>query len=193
MRAEQQLLRVGEYLVGRASQRLPRDIRAERYREWAAELPVILNDPQIRFGPRRVVRMLGYAADTLRAVARTDVTVRRRSAAMTAMLRSLLLADLAIVGWDIWNIVQAPGEPLNYLRLGWGLLLVAYPIAMLASSAVHAGALIVISGNLLGVAVNLWDAALAPRDWVNYCAAALLLFLVPALWLASRWTRARRA
>ena len=30
MRGEDQLLRLGEYLVGRACQRLPQDIRAER-------------------------------------------------------------------------------------------------------------------------------------------------------------------
>ena len=28
--------RLGEYLVGRACQQLPRDIREERYREWVA-------------------------------------------------------------------------------------------------------------------------------------------------------------
>ena len=48
MRGERQLLRIGEYVVGRACRRLPRDIREERYREWAAELPAILHDPQVR-------------------------------------------------------------------------------------------------------------------------------------------------
>jgi hypothetical protein len=196
MRAERQLLRLGEYLVGLACQRLPRDIRPERYREWAAELPVILHDPRVRFASRRAARMLGYAADTLRAAALADVGPRRRSPAITTVLRSLLLADLAIVGWDTWSIAQAPGQPLNYLRLAWGLLLVAYPITMLAGTAVHIGTPIVIGSNLLGVAVNLWDAAQAPRDsadWVNYCVAALLLVLLLALWLASRRARAGRA
>ena len=63
MRAERHLLRLSEYLVGRACQRLPKDIREESYREWAAELPAILHDRQIRLAPRRAVRMLGYAAD----------------------------------------------------------------------------------------------------------------------------------
>jgi hypothetical protein len=195
MRAERQLLRLGDYLVGRACQRLPRNIRAERQREWAAELPAILHDPRIRFAPRRGVRMLGYAADTFRAVALTDVRARRRPPAMTAVLRSLLLAGLALVGWDTWSVVQAPGQPLNYLRLAWGLLLVAYPITMLAGSVVRAGTLIVIGSNLLGAAVNLWDAAQAPgdrTDWVNYGGAALLLVLLLVLWLATRWARARR-
>jgi hypothetical protein len=195
MRAERQLLRLGDYLVGRACQRLPPGIRAERYREWAAELPVILHDPRVRFASRRAARMLGYAADTLRAAALTDVKPWRRRPAITTALRSLLLADLAIVGWDTWSIAQAPGQPLNYLRLAWGLLLVAYPITMLAGSAVHTGTPLVIGSNLLGAAVNLWDAAQTPRDsadWVNYCVAALLLVLLLALWLASRRARARR-
>jgi hypothetical protein len=195
MRAERQLLRLGEYLVSRACQRLPRDIRAERYREWAAELPVILHDPRIRLATRRAARMLGYAADTLRAVALRDVRPPRRSPAMTAVLRSLLIAALAVVGWDTWSIVHGPGQPLNYLRLAWGLLLVAYPITMLAGFAVHAGMRILIGSVLLGAAVNLWDATQAPGDWlnwVNFSTAALLLVLVVALWLARRWPRARR-
>ena len=69
MRAEQALLRIGEYLVGRACRRLPREIRDERCREWVAELPAILHDPEIRLAPHRAVRMLGYAADTVRATA----------------------------------------------------------------------------------------------------------------------------
>ena len=69
MRAERSLLRIGEYLVGRACRRLPREIRDERCREWAAELPAILRDPEIRLAPHRAVRMLGYAADTVRATA----------------------------------------------------------------------------------------------------------------------------
>ena len=73
MRGERQLLRLGEYLVGRACQRLPQEAREERYREWAAELPAILHDPQIRLAPRRAARMLGYAADTLRGAAMTPV------------------------------------------------------------------------------------------------------------------------
>jgi Clp amino terminal domain, pathogenicity island component len=71
MRGERRLLRLGEYLVGRACQRLPPGVREERYREWTAELPVILQDPQVRFAPRRAVRMLGYAADMLRGTIMT--------------------------------------------------------------------------------------------------------------------------
>ncbi len=193
MRAERGLLRLGEYLVGRACQRLPQDIRDERYREWAAELPAILHDPQIRLAPRRAVRMLGYAADTLRGTALIHARARRQTPAMTATLSILLVADLVVVTWNTWNIAGAPGHPLNYLRLAWSLLLVAYPISMLRRSAARATTLIAISGALTGAAISLWDAAQAPADWVNYFAAASLVLLLLALGLASRWARTRRA
>ncbi len=77
MRAERALLRMGEYLVGLACRRLPHEIRDERYREWAAELPAILQDPGIRLAPHRAVRMLLYAADTLRGTALTPGRARR--------------------------------------------------------------------------------------------------------------------
>jgi F-type H+-transporting ATPase subunit b len=82
MRAERQLLSIGEHLVSRACRRLPEDAREERYREWVAELPAILHDPQIRFAPRRAVRMLAYAADTARGAALTPARARRRTPRM---------------------------------------------------------------------------------------------------------------
>ena len=94
--------------------------------------------------------------------------------------------------WNIWNIVRAPEHPLNYLRLAWSLLLVAYPISTLLGSATRVTTLIVISGTVAGVAFSLWDAAQAPGDWVNYFAAAGLVLLLLALWLALRWARTRR-
>ena len=193
MRAERQLLRLGGYLLGRACQHLPKDIREERYREWAAELPAILHDPQIRLAPRRALRMLGYAADTVRGTALMHARARRQTPAMTVALIILLIADLVVVTWNIWNIAGAPGYPLNYLRLAWSLLLVAFPISMLRRSAAGPTTLIAICGTLVGAAVSVWDAAQAPADWVNYIAAALLVLLLLALWLASRWARTRRA
>jgi hypothetical protein len=58
--------RIAEYLIRRACRRLPGDIRDERYREWAAELPAILHDPGIRFALLRSARALIYAAGTIR-------------------------------------------------------------------------------------------------------------------------------
>jgi len=48
MRGERALLRLGESLVRRACRHLPGPTRDDRYREWAAELPAILHDPEIR-------------------------------------------------------------------------------------------------------------------------------------------------
>lgn len=190
------MLRLGEYLVRRACHRLPHDTREERYREWAAELPAILHDPQIRPAPRRAARMLGYAADTFRGTM-TPITAPRRmsfgTAALTLLLLLLILASLALVSWDIWTTARAPGHGLNYLQLAWALLLLVFPLRMLVRSTARMTGLIVISGNLAGVAVNLWNAAQAPEDWVNYFLAALCLLLLLALWLASRWARGGHA
>jgi hypothetical protein len=54
--------RLAEYLIRLSCRRFPEDIRDERYREWTAELPAILDDPDIRFGFRRDVRALRFAA-----------------------------------------------------------------------------------------------------------------------------------
>ena len=69
MRGERYALRAGEYLVWLACRRLPAGIGQERYQEWLAELPVILRDPSTGPAPVRVVRMLAFSADTLRATA----------------------------------------------------------------------------------------------------------------------------
>jgi hypothetical protein len=106
-RGERQLLRVGEYLVRRACQRLPRNVREERHREWSAELPAILHDPEIRFAPWRAVRMLSYAADTVRG---TAMTRGRGRGQRTAELQLMLLVTLGALAWDIWTTARAPGQ-----------------------------------------------------------------------------------
>jgi hypothetical protein len=77
MRGERWLLRTGEFLVGRAARHLPAAARAERYREWTAELPVILRDPDIKPAAARAARMLWFAADTLRGAALGPGLARR--------------------------------------------------------------------------------------------------------------------
>ena len=197
MRVERQLLRMGEYLVGRACQRLPQDIRAERYREWAAELPAILHDPQIRLAPLRAARMLGYAADTLRGTAMTLARARRRAPRMTAWLYLMLVAGLVSVALNIWTIAGAPGHALNYAQLAWSLLLVAFPISMLVHSALRVTVLICISSTLAGLVITFWNVAQAPGDWALYLVAATLFLLLLALllvwWFASRPARGAHA
>jgi hypothetical protein len=80
MRGERWLLRAGEFLVGRAARHLPAAARAGRYQEWAAELPVILGDPQIKPTAARAARMLWFAADTLRGAALGPGPARYRGA-----------------------------------------------------------------------------------------------------------------
>ena len=80
MRGERWLLRIGEFLVSRAARRLPAAARVERYQEWAAELPVILADPEVKPAAARAARMLWFAADTLRGAALGPGPARRRGA-----------------------------------------------------------------------------------------------------------------
>jgi hypothetical protein len=192
MRGEQ-LLRAGEYLLGQACRRLPPDIREERYREWAGELPAILHDPQARLAPWRAARMLAYAADTLRGTILTSVKSRRPTPRMAALLYLVLAASLVTSGWNAWTIVRAPEHALNYANMAWSVLLVAWNVSMLVSAPARVTALILISSLLAGVTVNLWTAAQAPADWVSYFLAACLVLLLLAWRLASRWARTKRA
>ncbi len=189
MRAERALLRTGEYLVGWACRRLPREIRDERYREWAAELPVILHDPEIRLAPHRAVRMLGYAADTLRATALPPGQPRRRAAPWTPLLGPLLIAGLAVVAGSGWETARAPGHGVNYLVLAWSLCLVAWAISEYVRPTARLTGLFTICGDLAAVVVFSWNAAHAPADWVNYFVAAWFFLLAVASWLARRWVR----
>jgi hypothetical protein len=111
---------------------LPSEVRDERCREWAAELPAILHDPQVRFAPRRAARMLGYAADTLRGTAMTPgktpgVIARSR---LASLFLGIFLVGFAAL--NIWAIVRAPGDGQYYLRLVAGLLFAAYFSARVA-------------------------------------------------------------
>jgi hypothetical protein len=162
--------------VGLACQQLPQDIREERYEEWAAELPAILHDPQVRFAPRRAMRMLGYAADTQRGTIMTPCTARGQVRPLCATANVLLpVAGLVVVALSIWSIVQAPGNGLNYLRLAWGLLIVAYHIRRRVHSAGRVTTLTGISATLAGGAVLLGEAVQAPGDWANYVLPAVVL------------------
>jgi len=120
---ERALLRVGEYLVGVACRRLPPEIQDERYREWAAELPAIVHDREIRPAPYRAVRMLSYAADTLRGTALMPDRARRRLAAATsALVPGLLLALLLAWCWSGDGPAQG-----RHKRARRGLTALRYP------------------------------------------------------------------
>jgi hypothetical protein len=111
--------RLAEFLIRRATRRLPADIAAERYREWAAELPAILNDPDIRLAPRRAARALRYAAGT-RASARFLLRAQGQ-AGRSRLPRAVLLATAAVVLW-VAGAELGDAYPLNG---SWGYLYVA--------------------------------------------------------------------
>ena len=101
--------------------RLPQEVREERYREWAAELPAILHDPQVRPAPWRAVRMLVYAADTLRGTALTPGWARGpRSRLSVAGDLLFLVAALVLVAFNAWSAAQAPEDWQKYLLPAWG-------------------------------------------------------------------------
>jgi Phospholipase_D-nuclease N-terminal len=66
--------RLADRLIRRSCRRLPGEAGDERYREWAAELPAILADPDVGSGVgsgvRRSARALGYAAGISRCTRR---------------------------------------------------------------------------------------------------------------------------
>lgn len=116
MRWERALLRAGDYLIGRSCRRLPGKVRDERYREWTAELPAILNDPGTRFAGRRAMRMLWYAADTMRGAARASRRGRPRPATRRAWrIVWLVLPELAPAAFIAWATVTASGNRVRYL------------------------------------------------------------------------------
>ncbi|MGP7996860.1 MAG: hypothetical protein ACLPKI_05970 [Streptosporangiaceae bacterium] len=70
--------RAAEYLIGRACRHLPAGTGDERGREWAAELPAILHDPDVRPALLRSARVLRFAAGTIRTARRDHGVFRGR-------------------------------------------------------------------------------------------------------------------
>ncbi len=118
MRGERRLLRIGEYLIARASRHLPAGARDERYREWAAELPAILQDPAVRPTARRAARMLRYASGTIRG------TVLTAGSAPRAMAHTAgAAAPYIIITGLVDYLLSWPKTPQEWIGLGIGWLL----------------------------------------------------------------------
>jgi hypothetical protein len=115
MRGERRLLRIGEYLIGRAARLLPAEIRDERRREWTAELPAILRDPDTRLPAHRAARMLGYAAGTIRGTALAHGNARRLMARMASAAAGSII--YCLVGY-IWGWAKTP-QDLIYHGIGF--------------------------------------------------------------------------
>jgi DivIVA domain-containing protein len=99
MRGERRLLRIGEYLITCACRRLPAETRDERCREWAAELPAILGDPDTRLAARRAARMLRYAAGTIRGTALAPGGARRLMAHTASIAARLIIFSVITYIW----------------------------------------------------------------------------------------------
>lgn len=126
MRGERWLLRIGEYLIGRAARLLPGEIRDERRREWAAELPAILCDPDTRLAAHRAARMLGYAVGAVWGTALAAGGARGRLTAVIAAVVGLFTADfLAVVVLNTRNAVNAPGDWVPYFWIVLGVVFLA--------------------------------------------------------------------
>ena len=71
--------RIAEWLVRTACRRLPADVRAERCREWTAELPAILDDQSIRPPFLRTLRALTFCLGISRTARRLSRSARAGS------------------------------------------------------------------------------------------------------------------
>ena len=104
--------RTCERVIRAACRRLPQDMRAERCREWAAELPAILNDQSIRPALRRAVRALTYSAGIARTTRQLSRAGRGTRPARTPQwrdgamqVRPAHVAVRAAAGFGIWLLL----------------------------------------------------------------------------------------
>jgi hypothetical protein len=126
-----------ERVIRAACRRLPEDMRAERCREWAAELPAILDDQSIRPALRRAMRALTYSAGIARTTRQLSRAGRGTRPARTPQwrdgamqVRPVHVAVRAAVGLGIWLLLvfllialgrAFPHPPGWLLILGVGL------------------------------------------------------------------------
>jgi hypothetical protein len=106
---------IGERLIRAACRRLPVDARAERYREWTAELPAILADESIRPSLLRALRAIAFCAGIskttrqltrlTRAGARRTRTAQWRAGALPT--RSSALVGRLVIGLAVWLVFVA--------------------------------------------------------------------------------------
>jgi hypothetical protein len=126
VRGERPLLRIGGYLIALASRLLPGQTRDERFREWTAELPAILRDPDTRLAAHRAARMLSYAAGAVWGSALAAGGARGRLTAVMAVVVGLLTANsLTLMVWGILGVATNPGDWVHYYWLAGGIIYLA--------------------------------------------------------------------
>ena len=96
---------IAERLIRASCRRLPEDERAERCREWAAELPAIMDDATIQSRMLRSVRVLRYSAGISRTTRQLRRTGGRPARARTS-------------GWRNGAIPGRPATPGPRLTIG---------------------------------------------------------------------------
>ena len=207
MKGERYALRVGGFLVTRASRRLPTRIRAQRHQEWLAELPAILHDRAAGSAPRRLARMLAFAADTLRGAtfgsnscqyqgAHRSGTVKYTGAVATFLLLplivlgvvlALLLGVSVVLAWEAWIVYQA----FHGANLYGSLSLLLVSVAFLVLNVVRprgAGARCWFLGNSVTGAAQFLCTLAQQYHWghpllfliIDYCGAAAFVSLTAA-------------
>jgi hypothetical protein len=125
--------RIAEHLIRRACRRLRGDLRDERYREWAAELPPIFGDPDIRFAFLRSARALRYAAGVSRSArhlprAASAPAWGARQPAIFPRPDGVIPAIAAVATW-VTILALARAFPAAITSPGpWHPLLMAVPI-----------------------------------------------------------------
>jgi Phospholipase_D-nuclease N-terminal len=130
--------RIAEWLIHAVCRRLPADVRAERCREWTAELPAILDDQSMRPSFLRTLRVLSFCVGISRTTRRLSRSARagsrrtRNSQWRTGAMRARPsdVAVRAVLGLTIWLAIvvglitlgpRIPGPPRWLVALGLAL------------------------------------------------------------------------
>jgi hypothetical protein len=115
--------RTAEWLIRTACRRLPADVRAERCREWAAELPAILDDEGVRPPCLRTLRVLTFSV----GISRTTRQLSRATRAGAVETQHPDVAARALAGLVIWLVTVLSAITLLRAhpdRHGWPILLI---------------------------------------------------------------------
>ena len=129
--------RIAERLIRASCRRLPGDLRAERCREWSAEVPAILHDETIRSGLIRAMRALSYSVGVSTATRRLSRGDRRPRSTRTSgwrdgamHVRPGNLAVRATIGLAAWLLtVFLAVSLLRAFPTGWAVAISLVPAA----------------------------------------------------------------
>jgi hypothetical protein len=129
---------MAERLIHIACRRLPADVRAERCREWAAELPAILDDQSIRPPLLRTLRVLTFCIGISRTARRLGRSARagsrrtRNSQWRTGAMQTRPpdVAVRAVVGLVVWLVIVFGVITVTRARPDPGGWLVALGLAL---------------------------------------------------------------